>query len=57
MRDKARIPYVLEVVAAAWEKYPDMRLGQLLLNTMRDPILYYAEDEDIVKKLREFYNV
>ena len=57
MRDKARIPYVLEVVAAAWEKYPDMRLGQLLLNTMRDPVLYYAEDEDIVKKLRDYYGV
>jgi len=55
MRDKARIPYVLEVVQEIWEKYPDMRLGQLLLNMTRDPILYYMEDEDLIKKLRDYY--
>ena len=32
VRDNARIVPLLMRVATVWEKYPDMRLGQLLMN-------------------------
>ena len=34
---------------------PDIRLGQLLLNVLKDPELYYIEDEELIAKLKEFY--
>ena len=32
MRSVDRIPNILDRVSKIWEKYPDLRLGQLLLN-------------------------
>jgi len=32
MRDPGRIDEILQLVRALWNKYPDWRLGQLLLN-------------------------
>ena len=49
MRDPERIPKVLEVVRRYWEKYPDLRLGQLVANMSSSP--YYLEDEDLVRRL------
>ena len=57
MRDVNRIDTILEQIGGVWKQYPDLRLGQLLLNVLGDPVLYYAEDDDIVKALREFYKV
>lgn len=34
MRDPARIPRILEALRVEWEKQPDMRLGQLLVNSL-----------------------
>lgn len=57
MRDPNRIPNVLHDVQRVWEAFPDMRLGQLLLNVAADPALYYMEDEELVHRLLEFgYN-
>lgn len=57
MRDPNRIPNVLRDVQRVWEAFPDMRLGQLLLNVAEDPALYYMEDEELVHRLLEFgYN-
>lgn len=57
MRDPNRIPNVLHDVQRVWEAFPDMRLGQLLLNVAEDPALYYMEDEELVHRLLEFgYN-
>lgn len=33
VRDPARIPRLIEALQAAWEKYPDLRLGQLVSNS------------------------
>jgi len=55
MRDANRINTVLSGLKDIWEKYPDLRLGQLICNVVRDPALYYIEDEDLVKALKEFY--
>ena len=55
MRDKYRIDAILNQVQEIWKNYPDLRLGQLLLNVARDPELYYIEDEELIKKLKEYY--
>ena len=57
MRDPNRISQVMHDVQRVWEAFPDMRLGQLLLNVAADPTLYYMEDEELVHRLLEFgYN-
>ena len=55
MRDIKRINKVLKRIETIWLQYPDLRLGQLLLNVARDPYLYYVEDEDLAQILEDFY--
>ena len=70
MRDPKRIPKILERLRILWEKYPDLRLGQLIGNMFpregtgypRIKFLeaghaqqYYIEDEDLIKILESFY--
>ena len=55
MRDQNRIDNILNSIGDIWKKQPDLRLGQLLLNVMQDPMLYYIEDEALIEKLKEFY--
>lgn len=55
MRDPSRIDKVIAEVLALWKRYPDLRLGQLLCNVLRDPALYYAEDADLIAALKEYY--
>ncbi len=54
-RDGARIPLVLEAIRKVWQKQPDLRLGQLLMNTLVTagpcPELFYTEDDTLVKLL------
>ncbi len=54
MRDPNRIPKILHDVQRVWEAFPDLRLGQLLLDVVSDPALYYMEDEELVHRLLEF---
>lgn len=57
MRDSERISKILYDIGRVWEMFPDLTLGQLLLNVAPDPILYYIEDDELVHYLREFgYN-
>jgi hypothetical protein len=48
VRDPARIDRILESVRQVWTKYPDLRLGQLIVNAIRPsrpcPQVFYAED-------------
>lgn len=53
MRNPNRIEPILEEIKEIWEKNPDLRLLQLLLNTNND---YYTEDDKLLEDLREFYN-
>lgn len=56
MRDKNRIPVVLSKLQAVWEKYPDLRLSQLILNLEHStPMLYQVEDEELIKLLDQMY--
>ena len=56
MRDINRIDLILDRLKTLWKKYPDLRLGQLILNVLQDPVLYYVEDEELIELLEEVYN-
>ena len=56
MRDPKRIPEILNQLKSLWSSYPDLRLGQLILNVVKDPVLYYLEDEELIKILRDGYS-
>ena len=55
MRDPARIDQVLAVVREFWHRYPDWRLGQLLVNAVQPeqpcPEVYSIEDTTLVRKI------
>ena len=55
MRDPERIDGILNELGEIWKCYPDLRLGQLLLNVARDPMLYYIEDDELMVRLEECY--
>lgn len=55
MRDVNRIDVVLSEIKEIWKKYPDLRLGQLICNVVRDPTLYYIEDDKLIEVLKEVY--
>lgn len=55
MRDINRIDLILDRLKTLWKKHPDLRLGQLILNVLQDPALYYVEDEQLIDLLEEFY--
>jgi hypothetical protein len=48
MRDPARIPEMCRLLQQAWERVPDQRLGQLLVNAIAPavpaPPVFYAEE-------------
>jgi len=58
MRDPKRIPDILKRLEIVWEKYPDLRLGQLIQNVFSEYeiLLYYIEDNEIIKVMENFYN-
>ena len=55
MRDPARIDGMLEAVRRAWMRYPDLRLGQLLVIAVKPsepcPDVFYVEDSVLLRKL------
>ena len=55
MRDPDRIDKILEEVKRVWEKFPDLRLGQLLLNIPISGDIYYIEDEQLIRELKKLY--
>lgn len=55
-RDPKRIAEVLDLIEAIWKKHPDLRLGQLIENTVSSTeALYYLEDDELYKRLCERY--
>jgi uncharacterized protein YihD (DUF1040 family) len=63
MRDPERIPEMLEVLRAAWEAHPDLRLGQLLWNLREENphltyvvnMFYNMEDDVLESRMRAQY--
>jgi len=55
MRDPKRIKRILKEIERVWIKFPDFRLGQLLVNAVTDDCcIFYLEDEKLVSLLRDF---
>ncbi len=54
MRDPERIPKTLFQIERVWECYPDLRLGQRILNSVNANQLYYMEDEELIQRLFNF---
>lgn len=55
MRNPNRIDRILNEIRTIWKQYPDLRLGQLILNVIENPALYYIEDEELVELLKQTY--
>lgn len=56
MRDPKRIEPLLALIKEIWEKAPDLRLLQLLLNVAgSDDTAYHLEDHDLIDKLKRGY--
>jgi len=56
MRDPKRIPKMLNELKGIWSTFPDLRLGQLLVNVTERSTLYYMEDDELMKKIRQYYS-
>ena len=56
-RNPKRITGVLAVIKQIWEKDPDLRLMQLLLNVTKIDGAYNLEDDELVKRLKELYKL
>jgi hypothetical protein len=58
MRDPARIPRILEAIWKVWERDPDLRLGQLLVNAIRPsrptPQVFGFEDSKLEERLQTY---
>lgn len=56
MRNPLRICKVLDRLEEVWAENPDLRLGQLILNVIRDESqLYNIEDEQLIERIEKFY--
>ncbi len=58
MRNKNRIPVILEMLEDIWVKNPDMRFGQLVNNLFvsqfNDRDMFYVEDSELQEALFTF---
>jgi hypothetical protein len=54
MRSKKSISETLNQIKLVWEKYPNLRLLQLLDNATYGNNMFYIEDEKVIELLLEF---
>jgi hypothetical protein len=57
VRDKNKIPVIIDLLTKIWIQNPDMRLCQLIGNVFHGIDPYYIEDDKLEDLLRERYNV
>lgn len=54
-RDPGRIPLILATLREVWERNPDLRLGQMVMNVCpagdhsNDCHVYYMEDDELLR--------
>lgn len=54
MRPPERIDVFIKVLKRVWKKHPDIRLGQLIVDSMKtseDPDLFYIEDWQLQERI------
>jgi hypothetical protein len=51
-RDRRRIPEVLDMVRLVWQKYPDLRLTQLLATACGTADPFYVEEPELLEGLK-----
>jgi hypothetical protein len=51
MRNPERIDKILEIIGKIWKQNPDLRLCQIICNSIDDFDPYYIEDDTLVQKL------
>jgi hypothetical protein len=56
MRNPDRIPVILGHLEQLWERYPDLRLGQLILNVFGRTDFYAIEDEELISRMYACYD-
>lgn len=53
-RNPERIDLILERLKVAWKKYPDMRLGQLLVVCTESSNIAGVEDDDLLAGIERY---
>ena len=55
MRKAERIKGALAAIEYYWQKHPDLRLGQLIVNAISENRLYYEEDTALIVSIAFTY--
>ena len=53
-RSPQRIAPMLVCIESIWAQFPDLRLGQILISAIGEDRLFYLEDNDLIKELKEW---
>lgn len=56
-QNKKNMKVILQTILDIWEKHPELRIGQLILDAVPESRLYYASDETVLRRLCEYYGV
>jgi uncharacterized protein YihD (DUF1040 family) len=61
MRDRSRIPEMVNLLEEIWNENPDLRLGQLIVSAAKPsepcPQVFYIEDDVMLVKLKDLLSV
>lgn len=62
MTTPSRIPFIMGRLMKVWQRHPELRLGQLLLQVSTSleaaeaTGVYYTEDEDLIDRIEKYYD-
>lgn len=54
MRSKESIHQVCEELERCWNAYPNLKLGQLLIDAVGGMNLFHIDDKELIKVLKDF---
>lgn len=53
-REISRIEPMLDEFRKLWEKYPDLRFGQLVCNIVPENQLFYVQDDIMLERIQDW---